>query len=53
MLRLLRRVLAFLGLGGNRPRPDADGDPFARRPVPRTPPPTVRRGAVAVAEPDE
>jgi len=53
MLRLLRRVLAFLGLGGHRPRPDAGGDPFAYRSAPRRPTPNARRDAVAVAEPDE
>jgi len=53
MLLALKRLLAFLGLGdGNQP-PDADGDPYARRPVPRKPQPKMRSGAIAVAEPDE
>ena len=69
MLRLLKRFLAFLGLSssdeallmhlgritgaiGPHP-PEAERDPYAWRPVPRTPKPKTRSGAVAVAEPDE
>jgi hypothetical protein len=53
MLRALKRLLAFLGFGyGNQP-PGADRDPYAWRPVPRTPRPKTRSGAVAVVEPDE
>ena len=51
------RALAYLReLLARRPSPqppDAGRDPFAWRPVPRSPRPNLRGGAVAVAEPDE
>ena len=53
MRRLLKRVLAFLGFSSGHHPPGAERDPYAWRPVPRTPKPKTRRGAVAVAEPDE
>jgi hypothetical protein len=53
MLRALQRLLAFLGLWSGRQPPGAARDPYAWRPVPRTPPPKTRSGAVAVEEPDE
>ena len=53
MRRALRRLLAFLGFWSGDQPPKIDGDPYAWRPVPRTPAPKARSGAVAVAEPDE
>jgi hypothetical protein len=53
MFRFLERLLAFFGIGRDRRPPDAQRDPYAWRPVPRTPAPKSRSGAVAVAEPDE
>jgi hypothetical protein len=53
MLRALKRWLARLGLWMGHQPPDAEGDPYAWRPVPRKPPPKSRSDAVAVAEPDE
>jgi hypothetical protein len=52
MLRILKRLLAFLGLGRGH-QPPAGRDPYAWRPVLRTMRPGGRSGAVAVAEPDE
>ena len=53
MRRVLRRLLAFIGLWrGHRP-PGAGRDPYEWRPVPRKPQPKTRSGAVAVVEPDE
>jgi hypothetical protein len=51
MMRMVRRLLAWLGLG-RRP-PGAAADPYAWRPVPLKPRPKVRHGAVAVAEPED
>jgi hypothetical protein len=53
MLRALKRLLAFFGLGPGRQPPGVGRDPYAWRPVPRKPQPKSRSGAVAVAEPDE
>jgi len=55
MLQAIKRVLALLGfLRDDRSDPGGhDHDPYAWRPVPRTPAPKGRQGAVAVAEPDE
>jgi hypothetical protein len=53
MLRMLKRLIAFLGRWFGRQPPFADRDPYAWRPVPRKPQPKARSGAVAVAEPDE
>jgi hypothetical protein len=53
MRQILKRLLTFLGLWrGHRP-PAAGRDPYAWRPVPRSPRPKGRTGAVALAEPDE
>jgi hypothetical protein len=51
-LEAIRRLLAFLRSGWQRPPADRS-DPYAWRPVPRTPQPKPRSSAVAVAEPDE
>ena len=53
MFRALKRLFAFLGLWRRGHAPGRDHDPYAWRPVPRTPRPKGRSGAVAVAEPDE
>ena len=53
MLRALKRLLAFFGLFRGSNPPGLNRDPHAWRPVPRTPRPKGRSGAVAVAEPDE
>jgi len=53
MIRALRRWIALLGLWMGHHPPDAEGDPYAWRPVPRKPRPKARSGAVAVVEPDE
>ena len=53
MLRALKRLLAFLGLGPGPQAPGAERDPYAWWPVPRKPQPKTRSGAVAVVEPDE
>jgi len=50
---LKRYVAAALGVLRRRHMPGSPGDPYAWRPVPRTPRPSPRSGAVAVAEPDE
>jgi len=50
---MLKRFLVFLGLASGYHPPGAERDPYAWRPVPRTPKPKPRSGAVAVAEPDE
>jgi hypothetical protein len=46
--RLLRWFRGLLGGGG-----DAHGDPFADKLAPLRPAPKSRRGAVAVAEPED
>ena len=53
MLRMLERVLRFLGLWRGPLPPSHPRDPYAWRPVPRRPQPKSRSGAVAVAEPDD
>ena len=53
MIRALKRWIAFLGLWMGHHPPDAEGDPYAWRPVPHKPRPKARSGAVAVVEPDE
>ena len=52
-MRLIKRLLEFLGLWRGPQPPGAERDPYAWRPVPRRPKPKSRTGAVAVAEPDE
>ena len=49
----VKRVLSLLRSWFNKRPPDRAEDPHAWRPVPRTPRPKTRSGAVAVAEPDE
>jgi len=53
MFRALKRLLLRLAFWRSDRPPGRRHDPHAWRPVPRTPRPKGRSGAVAVAEPDE
>ena len=51
--RALAFLRQFLASGPESPPVDGEADPFAWRPVPRTPVPHPRSGAIALPEPEE
>jgi hypothetical protein len=52
VMRAVERVLGWAQRDPDLP-PDFPRDPYAKKPVPRTPRPDLRAGSVAVAEPDD
>jgi hypothetical protein len=52
MFRTLQRLLAFFRRWRGDVTPGSPGDPYAWKPAPLKPRPTIRSGAVALEEPD-